>query len=296
MPSPSITSQALGTAPQPPAVLPSNAGVVNPPPKELTEEERQKAENEISLEPLVYPKTFPELMVEPKLSRLTRKFCRKYRGKYVGYYSEIYLVKNCERRLLEGQDSHFKLTQRGVKIHTVDPKVIAAIPLGKALESIQNRQFKGCRHYEGKYVSYRDVDVYYVKKCKKLLLPTWESYTLHRKKYGKGIRTVIHNLSWEEFIGLEEGDLVDPKIIASVEKRKLESAIEPVVDVVSVSKACRGLNKKFVSFYSRVYKVERCRKREMDSADFSRVYKKVRPKELTPEQWISLPDGKEIKL
>ncbi len=264
--------------------------------KSQDSDEAAKSENEISLQPLVYPKTFPELMEERRLKSLTKKFCKKYRGKYVGHYSEIYLVKNCERRLLEGPDSHFKLTQRGTKIHTVDPKVMAAIPLGKAMESIQNRNFKGCKHYERKYVTYRDVDVYYVKKCRKLLLPTWESYLIHRTKYGKGVKTLIHNLSWEEFIGLEEGDIIDSKITAKIEARKLESVVEPFVDVVPISKACRGLSGKFVSYYSRVYKISNCKKREIDSALFSQKFKKVVPKELTSDQWISLPNGKDLKL
>jgi hypothetical protein len=257
---------------------------------------KDNSENEISLKPLIYPKTFPELMIKSKLTRLTKKYCRKYRGKYIGHYSEIYLVKNCERRLLEDPDSHFKLTQRGTKIHSVDPKVVAAIPIGKAMESIQNRRFKGCRHYERKYITYRDVDVYYVKKCRKLLLPTWESFLVHRKKYGKGVNTIIKNVSWEEFIGLEEGDMIDAKVIAKLETRKLESAIEPYVDVIPISQACKGLNRTFVSFYSRIYKIENCKKREIESAAFSRKYQKVKPRELTSDQWISLPDGKEIKL
>jgi|GEM_PF-5813743 len=263
---------------------------------EKVKEEKKENPNEISLQPLAYPKTFPELMVDSKLAKLRRKYCRKYRGKYIGHYSEIYLVKNCERRLLEGPKSHFKLTQRGTKVHSVDPKVVAAIPLGKAMESIVNREFKGCRHYERKYVTYRDVDVYYVKNCKKLLLPNWDSYVIHRKKYGKGIRSVIYQLSWEEFIGLEEGDIIDSKVIAKLETKKIETSIEPFVDVIPISKACRGLNRKFVSYYSKVYKIQNCKKREIDSAVFSQKYRTVRPIELSSDQWISLPNGKDLKL
>jgi hypothetical protein len=66
------------------------------------------------------------------------------------------------------------------------------------------------------------------------------------------------------------------------------------VDIIPVDEACKGVDGKIVTFYSRMYKIEKCRKREIDAESFTmhRKLGDVKLIELKPEQWISMPDGK----
>ena len=63
------------------------------------------------------------------------------------------------------------------------------------------------------------------------------------------------------------------------------------VDIIPVDEACKGVDGKIVTFYSRMYKIEKCRKREIDAESFTmhRKLGDVKLIELKPEQWISMP-------
>ena len=51
---------------------------------------------------------------------------------------------------------------------------------------------------------------------------------------------------------------------------------------------------KIVTFYSRMYKIEKCRKREINAEKYTmgRRVNDAKLIELRPEQWVSMPDGK----
>ena len=66
------------------------------------------------------------------------------------------------------------------------------------------------------------------------------------------------------------------------------------VEIIPVDEACEGVNNMVVSYYSRLYRIERCRKREIISPEL--FMKKAgrnlaKLKEMSSEQWLSLPDG-----
>ncbi|MEI6398419.1 MAG: hypothetical protein WCO71_06595 [Pseudomonadota bacterium] len=66
------------------------------------------------------------------------------------------------------------------------------------------------------------------------------------------------------------------------------------MDIIPIDEACKGVDGKIVTFYSRMYKIEKCRKREIDAESFTMHGGAGSSKltELKPEQWISMPDGK----
>ena len=59
------------------------------------------------------------------------------------------------------------------------------------------------------------------------------------------------------------------------------------VDTIPLDEACSGLEGRYVSYYSRVYKIYKCHKRPVDPVQFSRKVMK-KPTELSSEQWLSL--------
>ena len=58
--------------------------------------------------------------------------CKKYEGKFIGYYDELYKVENCKRREVTRGKKLMK-KQGNLKVHIVEPAIIAKLPQGKPL-------------------------------------------------------------------------------------------------------------------------------------------------------------------
>jgi hypothetical protein len=219
--------------------------------------------------------------------------CAKYEGRFISYYSEIYRVEKCKRRQVQDPATLQKLMRGGTNVTEVESKIIAALPSGKPLTEVA-RTRRSCRQLEGKFVSLAYTDVYLVQKCHRRMFPDWETFMAFKKKKSsdKAIRGDIIPLTEEEFYSLEQGpdmpSAVDIEFMKQYDRRK-------TVDIIPIDEACRGVEGKIVSFYSKLYKVEKCRKREMDPETATHKNPNLKPKELTPEQWVSLPDGKSLK-
>lgn len=221
-----------------------------------------------------------------------KKVCDKYEGKFVGYYDNIYKIEKCKRREVsseEGSDSTSLL--KGKKIEVVDDDAVAMLPLGLRLgESADTKP--NCARLEGKYILSRGDDVYFIEKCKKRLLPDWDTYTDHAAKRGKRTQDIIE-LSEREFNRIPEGEELPSTLDA--EYRKLLKD-DSSIDILPLAEACKGLNGKFLSYYSKIYKIEKCRKLPVDPETFLKRFPKYKLDEMTSEQYVSLPTGKEVKL
>ena len=71
---------------------------------------------------------------------------------------------------------------------------------------------------------------------------------------------------------------------------------EKTADILPIDEACKGLNGTFVSYFSKIYKIQGCRKHEVDAEKFMLHYPTYRLKEMKSEQWVSLPTGKNLQL
>ena len=230
---------------------------------------------------------------QKKVAALRKKYCKLYDKKYISYYETVYWVESCKVKEVDSSDMQYELTKTRKKITPVESEVIAVIPQGDPMSMGDKKKLRKCKDLEGRYVTFSDVDVYLVQKCKLRMFTDWESYIAHRNKR-KTNRQIIQ-LNWEEFGSLEEGDEMDS--VLDEEFAKLARQIEKDVDIIPVDEACAGLNGKTVSFYSRMYKIQKCRKHELDPEKFWKIRrhaKQAKIQELTSEQWISLPNGKPI--
>lgn len=223
-----------------------------------------------------------------------QKACAKHEGKYISYYSEIFRVEKCKRRVIQDPETLSRLMRGAITVTEVESDIIAAIPAGQAVADQGAAKRRGCKQLEGRFVTFSYVDVYLVQKCKKRLFPDWETFVAFQKKRGNnsGIGSEVIPLSDAEFdllqIGPEMPSAVDVEFIRQYDRSK-------VVDLIPIDEACRGVEGKIVSFYSKLYKIEKCRKREMDPEVATLKNPSLNPKELRPEQWNSLPDGKPMK-
>ena len=156
---------------------------------------------------------------------------------------------------------------------------------------------RDCADLEGRYITFSNVDVYFVQECRKRLFPDWTTYIAHREKSGRqrgsNRNGEILALSWIEFARLRLG-----KSYNSVLDDYLED-VDQVdgIEVLSISEACAGLNGNVVSYLSRLYKIEDCRKKEIAAPDLylrSKSSQQLNIVELSASQWVSLPDGETI--
>jgi len=218
-----------------------------------------------------------------------RKICGRLEAKYISYYGKIYFVKNCRRQLLKSSDV-FYLTRDRIKIVEVDRDAIIAIAEGEdyVFRDVHEK-FRNCRELEGRYITFKFGDLFYVKRCKKRMFQDWGSFETHRGHISAKNATVL-SLTWGEFSNLKEGRPM-PSII--LKENRLKSNISRDVDVIPLDEACSGINGRFVSYYSKIYKIEKCTKRAMDEVAFSKQYgsRSGRIREMTSEQWISIPNG-----
>jgi len=225
-----------------------------------------------------------------------RRICAKYNNQLIAYYGDVWQVLGCERRPLLDNKTVYTMQRTGFKVSDVDGDVIAAIPEGEPLDlAISIESARGCKELNSRYVSFSNVDVYWVERCKKRLFPDWTTYIKHRdsREDKKG---EILSLSWIEFDQLQDGE---PMTSALDDIFAKGNNVAPSgVDIIPVDEACDGIDGKVVSYYARLYKIERCRKREVSEPElfFKRNgWAKVRVPEMTSEQWISLPDGAPIE-
>jgi hypothetical protein len=220
--------------------------------------------------------------------------CRKYEGKLIAFYSEVYKVVGCVRRPILSNKTVYSLMRSGMSVMDVDADIIAAIREGEPLDqSISIETARTCKQLEGKYVTFSSVDVYYIENCKKRLFPDWTTYTTHRQKHGDAKGKIL-SLSLVEFEQIYDGDLI-PSVVDDMFARLLKGEVQ--VDVIPLDEACQGLNNRVASYYSKLYRIENCRKREILHPDL--FFKKlggpaIKVTEMRSEQWLSLPDGKDI--
>ena len=209
--------------------------------------------------------------------------CRKYEGAYISYYEHVFLVKGCQRHTIASQQEIYDLTRRGVVFQTVDSAVIRGIPLAdpskqQQAAKVSPRQL--CRTLQGRYITRSYVDIYYVNTCQKRLFPNWEAYQEHARERGKQ-REGIVSVNRHEFRAIKTG-----KTMPFVRSESV--LIPPDVDVIPIDVACKGIEGKYVSYYSKVYHIKNCHRYPVPEIKV-RSGKINISRELTSEQWLSLP-------
>lgn len=215
-------------------------------------------------------------------SKTDENYCAKYEGKKVAFYSDVWEVKGCKRIPLSPEEV-YRHTNAGGSVIDIPAEVVRGIKEGTKGALAKKRS---CSELEGKYVSLDFDEIWLVNGCKKRKFPDWMTYS--RSRGGLEKESPILEVSWEEFNSIKDG-----KDFESVYDGELEAKTKDT-DIIPIDEACRGIEGKYVFFYSRVYKIEKCARRQIDPEKFSKKFPDLSPKELSAEQWISLPLGKPL--
>ncbi len=213
-----------------------------------------------------------------------KKTCRRYEGRYISYYGKVFKVENCLRRELDGE-SLDALGKKKIAVQTVENDVI--IMLGQGEPIFANKLSYSCKKLSQRYIISPTGEMYLMEDCKLRVFPDYETYDEHVKKH-KLNRSILE-LRSEEFSSFQLGKPM-PTILDSIYNQ--ESIIEHEVDMIPLAEACAGIEGKYISYYSKIYKIEKCNKREvLDDRVVRNIGRKKKIKEISSEQWISLPDG-----
>jgi hypothetical protein len=250
-----------------------------------------QAEEEVIPYPVESPEALPEgqLFPSPKESD-TRAACKKYEGTFIGYYGKVYKIEDCKRRWIEDQDAVWRISSKKIPIVEVEGRFVAAIPEGRPFQNTAELSApRTCKQLNKMYITNNFLDINYVEDCKLFSFPDYETYIDHRK-LTKNMNAEVHSVSNRELRGLGKS-----KEVRSVVDEKGEK-LDPItkgIDIIPAKMACKGLDGVWVSFVSRTYRIENCRKREIDAERLLRMSKgKVKLQEITAQQWLSIPDGK----
>ncbi len=218
--------------------------------------------------------------------------CRKYNGNYVSYYSRLFWVEDCKLREVVKKDLVRRISETYQrKISEINADTLIMLKSGSEIVRLPGKSVsrinRKCSQLEKQYVTVDLVELYFISGCRARLFPDWETYVEHRKKR-KQLDKPLLELGQAEMDGVKKGRPY-PSIL-DVEFEKLYDGGRSV-ELIPLSEACKGLNGKYVSYYSRIYKIEKCRKREIDAASFLKSNKRLKLSELSGDQWFSLPDG-----
>ncbi len=229
----------------------------------------------------------------PKMKTFTqaqkKTECAKYENRYISFYDQVFKVVACKRREVKDNELLARLA-KGRSITSVTNDTIIMLDEGKPFTTSDLFPPRTCAQLTNRYVTYGANEIFYVENCKRYSFPDWDTYETHREKHDK--KSPVLELTEKEFASLKFAKEY-PSVLDKAFKDVLEGSAG--VDVIPVDEACRGVNEKFVSYYSRLYRIEKCRKREIpDTEAFMRKRENNRMKfiELSSEQWLSLPDGK----
>lgn len=224
-----------------------------------------------------------------------KRICAKYEKQLIAYYGDVWKVDDCRRRPITDSKTVYGFQRNGQKVVDVDADVIAALREGEPLDLNEAEDtIRGCKVLESHYVTFSAVDVYFVEHCKRRLFPDWATYVKHRDRRGDKKGEIL-SLSLIEFDRLPPGEPL-PSVVDDLFSKLLTGSAG--VEIIPIDEACDGLEGKVASYYSRLYRVERCRKREVVEPD---LYVKrnggingLKATEMKSEQWLSLPDGEPI--
>ncbi|MEN9835619.1 MAG: hypothetical protein RL011_1812 [Pseudomonadota bacterium] len=274
---------------------PSLAQSESSPPSEVapaTDKTKDKAVNDVESD---FPPVPDTPGVRKKFSKdEVNRICAQVEGRIIAFYDDIYKVEKCQRRPLRDNKTVYNMQRGGTRVQDVDSDIIAALPEGEPLdEATSLKNARGCGKLEGHYITYSNVDVYFIEKCKKRIFPDWMTYIEHRERR-QDKKGEILALSAIEFENIPTGNPIG-SVVDAMFARMLSG--EAGVEVIPIDEACAGLEGRIASYYSYVYRVEKCRKREIKNSELflkKLGVDKVLVYEMSSEQWLSLPNGAPI--
>lgn len=215
-----------------------------------------------------------------------KKACRSYNGRLIGYYGKIYHVRGCKRYAVAKGDIS-KMIRRHGGVRTVESDVVKVIPLHVPKPKTRLT----CREAEGRVFLTLSGQLFQVAGCRRYVFPDWETFLEYRRKGRLGKKARGAFVEVEDHLAQT---LPEARVYPSVLDTDNDSFLRDndAYDIIPAKRACKGIEGRYVTYYSQVYKIERCKKRPVLITTDRIGSLKVR--ELTSSQWLSIPEGKPL--
>jgi hypothetical protein len=216
-----------------------------------------------------------------------KEACRLYEKRYLAYVDRIYYVENCQFREVTEQELIEQLVAKKTPFVDIEHTVLAKLKRGEPLTLAGNKPLRSCQSLSGRYVTF-DFEQYFLSEnCVLKLFPDIESFYIHRSKNNR-IREEVVAVSLQEFRSFKKRERLPTALKEDMDNLYPQTAH---VDIIDRDKACEGINGLDVFYVDLIYRIENCRKRQYDAEAYSFKHPHAKLKEMTSEQWISLPDG-----
>jgi hypothetical protein len=259
--------------------------------------------------------------------------CRRFEGKLIAFYDQTALIQKCKMRLIEDPLLLNQMrNQNEVQIQDVPASVYKLFAVGdpiresdiKGIESALGFSRKGsdCARLNGQYVTANGVAFYYIEKCKKRRFKFYAGLEEHNR--AKRTILSITPSQLERFpdgpdMANEGGDVSDIWVEIDgdagwqrasrfdAEKPKAPDSPESLREVARQQRApvkpaalCSEIGGMVVSFYHKLYFVDKCTLRPIDEKDALRLYVRLdgrdQVRDLAANEKRAMRDGKPISV
>lgn len=251
------------------------------------------------------------------------EMCELFEGKVISFAGSMSFIEKCMQRTIEDPSLLNYLTiDRNVQIVDVPSVVVRTLPFGKAYEKPISRQARqqpekaGCARIEANYLTADGETFYFVENCRKRKFEDYVDFIAHNYH-----NSPVFGLSSKELEAIPNGAMlrVKPKdesailykmdgevfwsrlFLAGKVDRNEEDSLKKIEKMgneksakVTRAELCSLFEGKIVSFYSRVFLVQKCLRRPVTGLTLEAqmsLYEKRSPVDITAEQYQAIPEG-----
>ena len=255
--------------------------------------------------------------------------CKAFEGKIVTYTDQTSLVTSCKQRLIEDPELLNELVHsQNKQVIEVPASVYRLMPFGEPFnrtDSFSTRKTSNkkitadeCESLNDHYITVSGMNYYYVESCKKRAFSDFSELQAHNR----GKSTIV-SITPELFYRIPNGAGMKPqandeaKILYKIDggvawsrldrkegenvpsdsPESLNKIHQKSKERVNKAQLCTKFNRKIVSFYSQIYFIDDCKKRNIKELSIplqQKIAEHGGITDLTPEQIAAIPNGKEI--
>ena len=257
-----------------------------------------------------------------RAGRSVAELCSLYEGKVISFAGVIALVENCKQRVVESsQDFNMLLAEKKLSVVDVESEVVRKIPFGRPFESkpkvvnAEARQ-KLCEKTNGRYVTSDGESFFYVEKCVRKPFRSFVEFAQHNAEgrpvmaldehelgaLPEGSTIVVPASKESDVLYKVDGDVYWSRLfppgkvdrLSEDSLKKIEKIDAERSRINKRSEICARYEGKIVSFYSRIYLVEKCLRRPLQDVTLdiqAALTDKFSPQDISAEQYRALPEG-----
>ncbi len=255
-------------------------------------------------------------------ARNISEMCEQYEGKIISFAGSTSLVEKCRQRVIEDSQVLNDLAiEKKVPVVDVTAKVVRTIPFGAPFEEKDVRKgsydkAKVCKKMDGRYVTTDGDSFYFVEKCARRLFLSFEDFVSHNadnrpvlastpeeiKALAAGPDMRVKKNEDSNILYKVDGDIYWSRLFpeGKVDRtgedslKKYQRMDEERSGLSKRAALCSRYEGKLVSFYSRLFLIEKCLRRPLLNVSLdtqTALLDGFGPQDISAEQYRAIPEG-----